>query len=295
MASLPWAPNSGRCSPTGSSSSRSPRSHCCATATATLGFVIEHQTTIESGVMGIPARACPIPRSATAVPSIEHVQLGTEVQPALDARRTSVAIAPGTAPHPSRRSPPRPWAVTLVRMLVSAERRWAVGHDERRWTPKRPMTIQRDGHEPDIQLSFANERTFLAWERTALGLITAGLAITQLLPSFDFPGGRRLIGLPLIALGSVIAATSYWEWHRNQDAISHDRPLPRSRLPLIVAIVVSRGRALRVRPRDRRRRRIVSPARHRRRRPGRPTSAPTSPGTAVVSRSSGADSSSCAA
>lgn len=40
-----------------------------------------------------------------------------------------------------------------------------------------------DGHQPDIQLSFANERTFLAWERTALGLITAGLAITQLRPS----------------------------------------------------------------------------------------------------------------
>ena len=39
-----------------------------------------------------------------------------------------------------------------------------------------------DGHEPDVQLSLANERTFLAWERTALGLITAGLAITQLLP-----------------------------------------------------------------------------------------------------------------
>lgn len=37
--------------------------------------------------------------------------------------------------------------------------------------------------QPDVQLSFANERTFLAWERTALGLITAGLAITQLLPS----------------------------------------------------------------------------------------------------------------
>ncbi len=93
--------------------------------------------------------------------------------------------------------------------------------------------------EPDVQLSFANERTFLAWERTALGLITAGLAITQLLPSFDFPGGRRLIGLPLIALGIVIASVSYWEWHRNQDAIRFDRALPSSRLPLIVAIVVS--------------------------------------------------------
>ena len=92
---------------------------------------------------------------------------------------------------------------------------------------------------PDVQLSFANERTFLAWERTALGLITAGLAITQLLPSFDFPGGRRLIGLPLIGLGILIASVSYWEWRRNQDAIRHDRPLPVSHLPLIVAIVVS--------------------------------------------------------
>jgi putative membrane protein len=93
--------------------------------------------------------------------------------------------------------------------------------------------------EPDVQLSFANERTFLAWERTALGLITAGLAITQLLPSFDFPGGRRLIGLPLIGLGTVMAAVSYWEWRRNQDAIAHGRPLPSSRLPVVVAIVVS--------------------------------------------------------
>jgi inner membrane protein YidH len=101
------------------------------------------------------------------------------------------------------------------------------------------MTAPEPRPQTDVQLSFANERTFLAWERTALGLITAGLAITQLLPSFDFPGGRRLIGLPLIGLGILIASVSYWEWRRNQHAIRHDRPLPVSHLPLIVAIVVS--------------------------------------------------------
>ena len=32
---------------------------------------------------------------------------------------------------------------------------------------------------------------------------------------------------------------SYWEWHRNQEAIRADRPLPPSRLPLVVAVVVT--------------------------------------------------------
>jgi len=96
-----------------------------------------------------------------------------------------------------------------------------------------------DGQEPDVRFSFANERTFLAWQRTALGMMTAGLAITQLLPSFDFPGGRRLIGLPLIALGIAIGAVSYREWRSNERAMRADRPLTGSRLPLIVAIVVT--------------------------------------------------------
>jgi putative membrane protein len=52
----------------------------------------------------------------------------------------------------------------------------------------------------DARFSYANERTFLAWNRTALASVTAGLAVTQLLPDFSIAGGRRLIGIPLIAL-----------------------------------------------------------------------------------------------
>ena len=88
-----------------------------------------------------------------------------------------------------------------------------------------------DGVEPDVRFSFANERTFLAWIRTALGLVTAGLAITQLLPPFDFPGGRRLIGLPLIALGVVVAVFSLSNWRANERAMRLQRPMPRSILP----------------------------------------------------------------
>lgn len=96
-----------------------------------------------------------------------------------------------------------------------------------------------DGKEPDVRFSYANERTFLAWIRTSLGLVTAGLAITQLLPPFDFPGGRRLIGLPLIALGVVIAVFSFQNWQANERAMRAGRELPRSMLPRVAAIVVS--------------------------------------------------------
>jgi putative membrane protein len=92
---------------------------------------------------------------------------------------------------------------------------------------------------PDVRFSYANERTLLAWIRTALGLMTAGLAITQLLPPFDFAGGRRLVGLPLIALGVVMALLSYRNWQANERAMRAGAPLPRSMLPLVSAIVVA--------------------------------------------------------
>jgi putative membrane protein len=90
-----------------------------------------------------------------------------------------------------------------------------------------------------VRFSYANERTFLAWIRTSLGLLTAGLAITQLLPPFDVPGGRRLIGLPLIALGVVIALFSFRHWQQNEAAMRAGRALPQSALPRLAAVVVS--------------------------------------------------------
>lgn len=93
--------------------------------------------------------------------------------------------------------------------------------------------------EPDPRFSYANERTFLAWIRTALGLVTAGLVVTQLFPKFDVPFGRRLIGLPLIALGVLIAVSSYSTWRANERAMRRGEALPRSVLPRLVAVVVS--------------------------------------------------------
>jgi putative membrane protein len=93
--------------------------------------------------------------------------------------------------------------------------------------------------EPDARFSFANERTFLAWNRTALALLVAGLAITQLLP--PFPGiahARKIVGVPLIVLGGVLAVASFLRWEANERALREHRPLPRSMLPLALAALI---------------------------------------------------------
>jgi putative membrane protein len=105
-----------------------------------------------------------------------------------------------------------------------------------------PQSVARDagGSEPDPRFTFANERTFLAWSRTALALVVAGLGIVQLLPPFPgVPIGRHLLGLPLIALGAVIAVAAYAEWVRSQRALRRGEPLPQSVLPWILAATVT--------------------------------------------------------
>ncbi len=94
--------------------------------------------------------------------------------------------------------------------------------------------------EPDARFTFANERTFLAWSRTGLALIVAGLGIVQLLPPFPgVPWGRHLIGIPLIVLGAVVAVAGYGEWVRNQRALRRGEPVPRSALPLVLAATIT--------------------------------------------------------
>ena len=94
--------------------------------------------------------------------------------------------------------------------------------------------------EPDARFTFANERTFLAWIRTALAFVVAGLGIVALLPPFPgVPWGRHLLGVPLIVLGGVISLVSYGEWARNQRALRRREPLARSVLPRILAMTIA--------------------------------------------------------
>jgi putative membrane protein len=106
--------------------------------------------------------------------------------------------------------------------------------------PAGPADAVGEGTEPDPRYTFANERTFLAWSRTALALVVAGLGVVQLLPPFPgVPWGRHVLGVPLIVFGAVVAVTAYLEWVRNQRAMRLRRPLPQSVMPKLLAAVVA--------------------------------------------------------
>jgi putative membrane protein len=53
------------------------------------------------------------------------------------------------------------------------------------------------------------------------------------------PFGRHLLGVPLIALGAVVAVVAYVEWVRSQRALRRGDPLPVSVMPWILSLAVA--------------------------------------------------------
>jgi putative membrane protein len=94
------------------------------------------------------------------------------------------------------------------------------------------------GEEPDPRFTLANERTFLAWNRTALALIGGGLAAGQLL-DFDSRAARLVVALPPIALGLLLALVSYRRWEANERALRLGEPLPGGGPPWLLSVGIA--------------------------------------------------------
>lgn len=88
---------------------------------------------------------------------------------------------------------------------------------------------------PDIRFSLANERTFLAYERTAVGLVAAALAVFHLLePSLP----QKILGLLLIASALVAAGGGWLRYRQAEQAIREGRELPAGATVHVMAAAV---------------------------------------------------------
>lgn len=84
--------------------------------------------------------------------------------------------------------------------------------------------FDEQGDEPDPRFTFANERTFLAWSRTAIALIGGGLAAAEVL-RFGLNGAHLLVAIPAILLGGLLSFVGYIRWEHNERAMRLSRPL----------------------------------------------------------------------
>ena len=101
-----------------------------------------------------------------------------------------------------------------------------------------PQEIRQEGRTPDYRFSLANERTFLAWLRTALALIGGGFAVDQFLPDLRW-AWRAGLALGLLGAGVLCSLRAINHWVRCERAMRHGDDLPASRFPALLSIAVA--------------------------------------------------------
>lgn len=96
----------------------------------------------------------------------------------------------------------------------------------------------RDGPTVDYRFTLANERTCLAWLRTALGVLAGSVLLEQ--HATELGKGRHVLSIILCLAATVLSTTAYLRWQKNEVAIRRGVDLPSSRLTLgVTALVVA--------------------------------------------------------
>ena len=104
-------------------------------------------------------------------------------------------------------------------------------------TSRFPASVYGRGEEPDPRFSLANERTFLAWIRTSLALLAAGVALEALELPIQ-PALRIAASVLFIALGLLAALQSWFGWAATERSLRNGRALPGPTLGAGIAVGV---------------------------------------------------------
>lgn len=99
-----------------------------------------------------------------------------------------------------------------------------------RWTDR----LLADGSDPDPRFTLANERTFLAWIRTALALIAAGIGLALVDDLVEAPL-RQVLSAGSAATGALVAALAFRRWLRTERALRRAETLPPPALAPVMA------------------------------------------------------------
>lgn len=118
---------------------------------------------------------------------------------------------------------------------MSVPRDVPVGDDD---DDRRPRSVYGVGDEPDPRFSLANERTALAWMRTALALVAGGIGLTSLGSVAELPAFLDVVAALGCVAGGALAIRAVLGWRAHERALRVGRPLraPRS-LAWLAALV----------------------------------------------------------
>nr|WP_277614573.1 DUF202 domain-containing protein [Enterobacter nematophilus] len=85
------------------------------------------------------------------------------------------------------------------------------------------------GKTPDYRFTLANERTFLAWIRTALALMAGAVGIEQFSPQLSSVGLRTTLTALLLSAASALGIIAWRRWRHNEYAMRLGSDLPYTR------------------------------------------------------------------
>ena len=108
--------------------------------------------------------------------------------------------------------------------LATARRRW-------------PPSVYGVGEEPDPRFTLANERTFLAWVRTSLALLAAGVAVEAFVPT-GTGAARSAVAGTCVGLAGFICSGAFLRWMRTERALRLGQTLPTPGLAVVLAVGV---------------------------------------------------------
>jgi len=100
------------------------------------------------------------------------------------------------------------------------------------FTPK----WRQAGKDPDYRFSLANERTFLAWIRTALALLAGGVVLDQFSIKITSHWITMAIAISLAVLATILCGLAYLHWRSNEIAMRLEKALPHNIALTITAV-----------------------------------------------------------